>query len=637
MAEPIVNPELPFVGEVPSGLQAGKMLRFQGVTHPDSDRFNINLATGPNAKPRDDTALHVSVRFNQGYIARNIYKGGAWGDEQGSGKLPIGQAQSFEIIILVDPQHYKIAVNGQHFCEFPHRIPYQEVSHLLVDGDVALTLISFEGIPLPGNETSSQSSQVNAEGPQGAPQFQYGPPPGAYGAPPPNYGGYAPPPPPGAEPQSQFGGIFEQAQDILAGAIKSGAAEKLLGSILSSSGQPNQQPQGYAPQNARYGIYPDLPTQDTSQIPTQPTSNSNSQDSALSNLIAGSGGTVTSGPQPTLQSGGSAAPPQNAGPLEGLLMGLLSNKTDGHVAPGPPQNAQSGGSDLLSGLLSSLVSGGNQGQNAPQTGPGGQAPPQGSQGQGSDVLSGILSSLLSPKQDQNGPQAPNQPPANAQNKSQGSDLLAGLLSSLASPSQPQQNQGPQSQTQGNNDALSNILRNLSAGGNTSNSGQPPNLPPQAPNANNPSAPQGGTDMLANLLQGFMSMAKEQHDSTRPIQETNPAAVVQNVGPPQNPQQQYGQYPHPPQQEQRGPMESLLSGLLSGGGGQQQVSNKYILIALYFTDAFIYKINNLTLLKLVERDRLEDWVRWEAFWVHWQVLFYIDRIKTKAIPSNKKLN
>lgn len=108
-------------------------------------------------------------------------------------------------------------MNGQHFCEFPHRIPYQEVSHLLVDGDVALTLISFEGMPLHGNtiltvilrvtrntdnfvagsETSSQASEVNAEGPQGGAQFQYGPPPGAYGAPPPNYGGYAPPPPPG--------------------------------------------------------------------------------------------------------------------------------------------------------------------------------------------------------------------------------------------------------------------------------------------------------------------------------------------------------------------------------------------------------------------------------------------------------
>lgn len=51
-----------------------------------------------------------------------------------------------------------------------------------------------------GNETSTQASQVNAEGPQGGPQFggpQYGPPPGAYGAPPPNFGGYGPPPPPG--------------------------------------------------------------------------------------------------------------------------------------------------------------------------------------------------------------------------------------------------------------------------------------------------------------------------------------------------------------------------------------------------------------------------------------------------------
>lgn len=86
------------------------------------------MATGPSAKPRDDTALHLSVRLNQGrgfavlltlisifllslpgYIARNIYKGGTWGDEQGSGKLPIGQAQSFEIIILVDPQHYKVS------------------------------------------------------------------------------------------------------------------------------------------------------------------------------------------------------------------------------------------------------------------------------------------------------------------------------------------------------------------------------------------------------------------------------------------------------------------------------------------------------------------------------------------------
>ncbi|CAG9762134.1 unnamed protein product [Ceutorhynchus assimilis] len=542
MAEPIVNPQLPYIGEVPSGLQPGKMLRFQGVTHPDSDRFNINLATGPTAKPRDDTALHLSVRLNQGYIARNSYKDGAWGDEQGSGKLPIGQAQSFEIIILVDPQHYKIAVNGQHHSEFPHRIPYNQVTHLLVDGDVSLTLISFEGIPLSGNETSSQASAVHAEGPQfGGPQ-QYGPPPGAYGAPPPNFGGYGPPPPPGAEPQSQFGGFFEQAQDILAGAIKSGAAEKLLGSILHSSGQPQQQPQGYAHQNAKYGIYPDLPTQDST--PTQNVGNTQAQDATLSNLIAGAGGTVTNGPQPTQQN--------PSGPLEGLLMGLLSNK-GGESQPNAAAPGQQQNNDAFSGFLSSLLSNGNQSQQ-----PDNQAP-QNPQGQ--DVLSGLFASLLAPKQDpqtaQGAPQAGNQ-----------SDALSGLLSSLVHSNKEQEgpNQPPQAPNQAQApDALSGLLSSLL------NRNQGPDQAPQT-TSNVPPQPQGqqgpnqpGAEMLSNLLQGLLSKAGEQHNNTRPIQETNPAPPSGN---PQ--QQQYGQYPHPAQQqEQRGPMESLLSGLLSGGGNQQQ--------------------------------------------------------------------
>lgn len=52
--------------------------------------------------------MHISVRLNQGYIARNSYKNGSWEDEQGNGRLPIGQAQSWEILILVDQQDYKV-------------------------------------------------------------------------------------------------------------------------------------------------------------------------------------------------------------------------------------------------------------------------------------------------------------------------------------------------------------------------------------------------------------------------------------------------------------------------------------------------------------------------------------------------
>lgn len=35
----ILLKEIPYNGEIPGGLQSGKMLRLQGVTHPDADRY----------------------------------------------------------------------------------------------------------------------------------------------------------------------------------------------------------------------------------------------------------------------------------------------------------------------------------------------------------------------------------------------------------------------------------------------------------------------------------------------------------------------------------------------------------------------------------------------------------------------
>jgi galectin-8/galectin-9 len=39
----------------------------------------------------------------------------------------------------------QIAVNGQHYTEFCHRIPYQRVTCLAIDGDVTISLIQYEG------------------------------------------------------------------------------------------------------------------------------------------------------------------------------------------------------------------------------------------------------------------------------------------------------------------------------------------------------------------------------------------------------------------------------------------------------------------------------------------------------------
>lgn len=69
-------------------------------------RFNINLQTGPN--PNEDIALHISVRLLEGYVARNSFENNSWGEEQGSGTLPIAPGQKFEVLILCEAKEFKV-------------------------------------------------------------------------------------------------------------------------------------------------------------------------------------------------------------------------------------------------------------------------------------------------------------------------------------------------------------------------------------------------------------------------------------------------------------------------------------------------------------------------------------------------
>ncbi|KAJ8912838.1 hypothetical protein NQ315_007969 [Exocentrus adspersus] len=376
-------------------------------------KFNINLQTGPNAKPRDDAALHISVRLNQGYIARNSYVNGAWGDEEGNGTLTIGPAQSFEILILTDTNNFKVAVNGQHFCEYSHKIPFENISHLLIDGDVAITLISWElSVPPTQGEPAAEPSSMNVNSSQhfnanqNFPPNSYQPPPMGY-----NQSQYGPPManvPPQAE--SGFSSFLDQAQEALAGAIKNVAAEKLLGSLLSSG---DKQQQGYSHQNASYGLYPQLPPPD--------------------NLVENNSQNVT-----------------NRGPLETFLSGLLSNSNNAESHPNPsytqtgpyqagqPSVEKQGAGNLnvndLSSLLANLTSGSHDSeQKNPQ--PAGQpnsygqypgAASQANKGPLESLLSGILPSGNNPQ-----PQQPSVPQYGGEGSVGGLGGMGGILSNLA--------------------------------------------------------------------------------------------------------------------------------------------------------------------------------------------------------------
>lgn len=157
------------MGVVEGGLRAGTMVKVQGKVPPQAVRFAINYQLGPTLNPRDDIAIHVSPRFPEGIVTRNHIESMSWGMEENAGPLWIQPGQEFEILILCDSHCYKIAINGRHFAEFAHRLPFIKVTHLVIDGDVEVHSISYE-------QVSVDRPKSPATAPASVPTTNFGPP-----------------------------------------------------------------------------------------------------------------------------------------------------------------------------------------------------------------------------------------------------------------------------------------------------------------------------------------------------------------------------------------------------------------------------------------------------------------------------
>ncbi|KRZ60038.1 Lysocardiolipin acyltransferase 1 [Trichinella nativa] len=102
--------------------------------------FAVNLQSGPRISPRDNIALHISPHFDgeQSRVVRNALKDQTWGEEEGYGPCPFQPGEKFEVMILAQTDHFKIAFNGLHYAEFAHRLPLVSINSIVVDGDVNL-------------------------------------------------------------------------------------------------------------------------------------------------------------------------------------------------------------------------------------------------------------------------------------------------------------------------------------------------------------------------------------------------------------------------------------------------------------------------------------------------------------------
>ncbi|XP_011496371.1 PREDICTED: uncharacterized protein LOC105360997 [Ceratosolen solmsi marchali] len=373
-AQPILNPELPYVGEVEDGLTPGKMVKVQGKVPPESTRFAINYQLGPTLNPRDDIALHVSPRFHDGFVTRNHIKSMTWGPEENEGPMWIQPGTDFEIIILCEYECYKIAINGRHFTEFAHRLPYSQVTHLVIDGEVEVTAIFFETIPVGPKPTAPLSDETDiAVGP---------PPPGhiypmlyPHGRPredaPSNPNDYKNHPPRRyeEEPEDAMGDCLDKVGLAVGGLVAAGGVAAALHAM-----------------NKNKNKHSDEPSHEKSE--------STQNESGLGGLGA-LGAALASSLASNALMGDRALhaqqgyPPQESNML-GSILGALGGNQSGYQQPA---------NDPLGGTLGSIlggVLGGGGHQQQPQYQPSGgyNNYPQNQNSQGNDLLSGIGGALF---------------------------------------------------------------------------------------------------------------------------------------------------------------------------------------------------------------------------------------------------
>uniref|UniRef100_A0AAY5F231 Galectin n=1 Tax=Electrophorus electricus TaxID=8005 RepID=A0AAY5F231_ELEEL len=135
---------IPFTGMIPGGLHPGEMVVIQGCVLNESDRFQFDLTCGSSTKPRADVAFHFNPRFRTSpCIICNSLQRGSWGKEEKLEEMPFKQGASFETIILVQENIFKVAVNGAHVLEYKHRIPLERVNTFSISGKVQIHAIGY--------------------------------------------------------------------------------------------------------------------------------------------------------------------------------------------------------------------------------------------------------------------------------------------------------------------------------------------------------------------------------------------------------------------------------------------------------------------------------------------------------------
>ncbi|XP_014675303.1 PREDICTED: 32 kDa beta-galactoside-binding lectin-like [Priapulus caudatus] len=122
---------------IDDGLKPGQVITIQGKIPDNVEQWWIRIYGG------DVILLTIGIRSDEDRVIRNS-NNGEWGDEDSCDPCPFKPGDSFDAQIRVLEDGYKIAFDGDVYCNFDHREDISSATHIRVN-DVQVTNISVEG------------------------------------------------------------------------------------------------------------------------------------------------------------------------------------------------------------------------------------------------------------------------------------------------------------------------------------------------------------------------------------------------------------------------------------------------------------------------------------------------------------
>ncbi|XP_068963295.1 galectin-3-like [Petaurus breviceps papuanus] len=134
VAGPLVVPyDLP----LPGGIMPRMLITIMGTTKPNANKITIDFKKG------NDVAFHFNPCFNEDnrrVIVCNSKFNDSWGKEERHLVFPFEAGKPFKIQILIEIDHFKVAVNDAHLLQYNHRMKnFNEINKLSISGDINLT------------------------------------------------------------------------------------------------------------------------------------------------------------------------------------------------------------------------------------------------------------------------------------------------------------------------------------------------------------------------------------------------------------------------------------------------------------------------------------------------------------------